>query len=125
VLDAVRDVITKAATATGKLTVDGADVPWAKRKSLRLFWSEPVPIGDFTYKPLVMKIRGAAQTGNQLPVLASIDGIPVLDLRYIVADYLRKTSKIDESNSRQILASATAATSEMLSQFDFESDDDE
>jgi hypothetical protein len=125
VLDAVRDVITKAATATGKLTVDGADVPWAKRKSLRLFWSEPVPIGDFTYKPLVMKIRGAAQTGNQLPVLASIDGIPVLDLRYVVADYLRKTSKIDESGSRQILASATAATSEMLSQFDFESDDNE
>lgn len=125
VLDAVRGVITKAAAESGKLTVEGADVPSAKHKSLRLFWADPVPIGVFTYKPLVMKIRGAAQTGSQLPVLASIDGIPVLDLRYVVADYLRKTSKIDEWGSRQILASATAATSEMLSQFDFESDDND
>jgi hypothetical protein len=125
VLDAVRDVLTNAATGTGKLTVDSADVPPAKHKSLRLFWAEPVPIGEFTYKPLVMKIRGAAQTGNQLPVLGSVDGIPVVDLRYVVADYLRKTAKIDESGSRQLLASATAATSQMLSQFDFESDDND
>ena len=125
VLDAVRDAITKAAAESGKLTVDGTDVPSAKHKSVRLFWAEPAPIGDFTYRPLVMKIRGAAQTGSQLPVLASIDGMPVLDLRYVVADYLRKTSKIDEWGSRRILASATAATSEMLSQFDFESDNND
>jgi hypothetical protein len=81
-------------------------------------------IGNFTYTPLVMKIRGAAQTGSQLPVLSSIDGIPVLDLRYLVADYRKKTSKIDEQGSRRILASATAAVSEMLSRFDFESDDE-
>jgi len=47
----------------------------------------------------------------------------VLDLRYLVADCLRKTSKIDERGSRRVLASATAAVSEMLSRFDFDSDD--
>ena len=62
--------------------------------------------------------------GSQLPVLSSIDGIPVLDLRYLVADYRKKTSKIDEQGSRRTLASATAAASEMLSRFDFESDDE-
>ncbi len=67
--------VTKAAAESGKLTVDGTDVPSAKHKSVRLFWAEPAPIGDFTYRPLVMKIRGAAQTGSQLPVLASIDGM--------------------------------------------------
>jgi len=93
------------------------------KQSLLLYWKEKEPIGDFTYAPLVMKIRVAEQKGNQLPVLASIDGIPVLDLRYLVADYLRKTSKIDERGSRRVLASATAAVSEMLSRFDFDSDD--
>lgn len=125
VLDVVRDVLTNAATATGKLTVDSSDVAPAKHKSLRLFWAEPVPIGEFTYKALVMKIRVAPQTGDQLPVLGSVNGIPVVDLRYVVADYLRKTAKIDESGSRRLLASATVATSEMLSRFDFDSDDND
>ena len=56
-------------------------------------------------------------------MLASIDGLPVLDLRYLVADYRKKTSKIDEQGSRRTLASATAAASELVSRFDFESDD--
>jgi len=82
-----------------------------------------VKIGSFDYAPLVMKVRVAEQTGNQLPVLSSVEGIPVLDPRYLVADYLRKTSKIDENGSRRVLAAATAAVSEMLSRFDLESDD--
>jgi hypothetical protein len=121
-LSTVREAFTKAAMGAGKLRV--GDVPDPKKRSLTFYWREKVIIGKFTYPPLVMKIRGAAQTGRQLPVLSSIDGVPVLDLRYLVADYRKKTSKIDERGSREILASATAAASEMLSRFDFESDDE-
>jgi hypothetical protein len=120
-LNAVREEFTKAATGTGKLRV--GDIADKKNRSLVLYWHEKVKIGKFTYAPLVMKIRGAAQTGAQLPVLASIEGLPVLDLRYLVADYRKKTSKIDERGSRRTLDSATAVVSEMLSRFDFESDD--
>lgn len=118
VLGAVREDINNAAKDTQRLTVTEGD-----KQSLLLYWSEKVPIGNFTYAPLVMKVRVAAQNGDQLPVLSSIDGIPVLDPRYLVADYLKKTSKIDEHGSRRVLASATAAVSEMLSRFDFDSDD--
>ena len=120
-LNAVRETFTKAATVAGKLRV--GDDPDQKNRSLVLYWREKVTIGKFTYAPLVMKIRGASQTGAELPVLASIDGLPVLDLRYLVADYRKKTSKIDEQGSRRTLASATAAASELVSRFDFESDD--
>jgi hypothetical protein len=121
VMDSVRDEIKKAAQATGKLTV--VDVSEGEKQSLLLFWSQKVTIGNFNYAPLVMKLRVAAQRGKQLPVLASIDGIPVLDPRYLVADYMKKTSKIDERGGRRVLASATAAVSEMISKFDFDSDD--
>jgi len=118
VLNAVRDTVTNAARDTHKLTVIEGD-----KQSLLLFWSEKVKIGNFTYAPLVMKVRVASQKGNQLPVLTFIDGLPVLDLRYLVADYLKKTSKTDEQGSRRVLASATAGVSAMLSRFDFDSDD--
>ena len=121
-MNAVRETFTKAATVARKLRV--GDVPDPKNRSLVLYWREKVTIGNFTYAPLVMKIRGAAQMGAELPVLASIDGLPVLDLRYLVADYRKKTSKIDEQGSRRTLASATAAVSELVSRFDFESDDE-
>ena len=124
VLKAVRGVIVEAAEKTGKLQV--ADVPDARNRSLVLKWHQEVRIGTLTYAPLVMKIRGAAQPKrtSELPVLASIDGLPVLDLRYIAADYLKKTAKIDELRSRETLKSAVAAVSEMMSRFDFDSDDD-
>lgn len=121
VMDSVRDTIRSAAEATNKFTV--SEVAEGEKQALLLYWKDKATIGGFTYSPLVMKIRVAEQKGSQLPVLASIDGIPVLDLRYLVADYLRKTSKIDERGSRRTLASATAALSEMLSKFDFDSDD--
>ena len=120
---AVRALIAKAAADSGKLTL--VDVPDAKKRSMMLFWHQKLSIGPFTYAPLVMKIRGAAQAGNQLAVLTSIDGIPVLDLRYLVADSLKKTSKVDEQGSRRVLAAATAAVSEMLSRFDFDADSDD
>ena len=124
VLSAVRDDIVKAAEKTGNLQV--ADVPDAKKRSLVLNWRQKVAIGTFSYAPLVMKIRGAAQPkpASQLPVLASIDGLPVLDLRLLAADYLKKSAKIDERGSRETLKSAAAAVSEMMSRFDFDSDDD-
>jgi len=120
VMGAVAKTITDAATATNKLTVAAGE-----KQSLLIYWTQKVTIGTFTYAPLVMKVRVAEQTGNLLPVLSSIDGLPVLDLRYVAADYLRKTSKIDEPGSRRVLASATAAVSEMLSTFEFDSDDGE
>ena len=120
-MDAVRSDIRKAVEATGKLTVQ--DVSEGSKQSLLFFWSEKVTIGNFNYAPLVVKVRVAEQKGKQLPVLSSIDGIPVLDPRYLVADYMKKTSKIDERGARRTLASATAAVSEMMSKFDFDSDD--
>ena len=120
VMGAVAKTITDAATATSKLTVTTGE-----KQALLIYWNQKVTIGAFTYAPLVMKVRVAEQTGTLLPVLSSIDGLPVLDLRYVAADYLRKTSKIDEPGARRILASATTAVSEMLSTFDFDSDDGE
>jgi hypothetical protein len=121
VMDAVREDIKKAALDTQKLTV--TEVNDGDKRSLLLFWSEKASIGKFAYAPLVMKIRVAEQKGTQLPVLSSINGIPVLDPRYLVSDYLKKTSKTDERGARLVLASATAAISEMLARFDFDSDD--
>ncbi|MDM0116133.1 hypothetical protein QTI66_28590 [Variovorax sp. J22R133] len=121
VMNAVRDDIRKAAQATKKLRV--AEVSEPDKQNLLIYWNEKVQIGNLSYAPLVMKVRVAEQKGAQLPVLASIEAMPVLDPRYLVADYLKKTSKIDERGARQVLASATAAVSEMLSKFDIESDD--
>ena len=121
VMNAVREDIRGAAEATKKLRV--VEVAEADKQNLLIYWSEKVSIGKLTYAPLVMKVRVAEQKGQQLPVLSSIEAMPVLDPRYLVADYLKKTSKIDERGARQVLASATAAVSEMLSKFDIESDD--
>lgn len=121
VMNAVRADVQRAAEATRKLTV--VDVSEGDKQSLLIYWNERVSIGSFTYAPLIMKVRVAEQKGKQLPVLSSIEAMPVLDPRYLVADYLKKTSKIDERGARRVLASATAAVSEMLSKFDFDSDD--
>jgi hypothetical protein len=121
VMNAVREDIRNAALATKKLRV--VEVSEPDKQNLLIYWNEKVSIGNLTYAPLVMKVRVAEQKGQQLPVLSSIEAIPVLDPRYLVADYLKKTSKIDERGARQVLASATAAVSEMLSKFDIESDD--
>lgn len=122
VMMAVRDTITKTATSS-PYNLKVAEVGDGAKKSLLLYWGSPVMIGNYPYTPLVMKVRLAEQNGTQLPVLASIDGLPVLDLRYLAADYLKKTSKIDEVGARRVLASATAAVSGMLSTFHFDSDD--
>jgi hypothetical protein len=129
VMQKVRGTICDIAR-TYKLQV-GENLPDPKVRSLVLFWGQQVQIGEeasensFKYAPLVMKVRGARQPGKQLPVLASINGLPTLDLRYVAADYLRKSSKIDERGARLTLASATAAVSEMLSRFEIRSDEDE
>jgi hypothetical protein len=123
VLGVARAALAATPVARGRVTV--AEVNAGAKHSLLLYWSEPVEIGDFRYRPLVMKIRVAEQKGEQLPVLAAVEGLPLLDLRYIVADYRRKTSKIDEQGSRRVLAAAAAAAAEMLSQFEFDSDEDD
>lgn len=121
VMNAVRQDIRHAAESTGKLRV--VDASEGDKQSLLIYWTEKVSIGALTYAPLVMKVRVAEQKGAQLPVLSSIESMPVLDPRYLVADYLKKTSKVDERGARRVLAEATAAVSEMLSRFDFDSDD--
>jgi hypothetical protein len=120
VLNQVRDPVEKLAREAQALKLEVVE---ADNQSLLLRWTENVMIGEFKYKPLVIKIRVAEQTGKQLPVLASIDGLPLLDLRYLVTDYRKKTSKIDEQGARRVLASATTGTSLMLSRFDFDSDE--
>ena len=120
VLNEIRGPVEKLAREAQALKLEVVE---ADNQSLLLRWTENVTIGKFQYKPLVIKIRVAEQTGDQLPVLASINGLPVLDLRYLVADYRKKTSKIDEQGARRVLASATAGTSLMLSRFDFDSDE--
>jgi hypothetical protein len=52
-----------------------------------------------------------------------LNGLPVLDLRYVAADYLKKTSKLDERGARTILQVATTSVAELLSNFDFSSDE--
>jgi hypothetical protein len=80
VMNAVRDEIRRAAEATGKLRV--VDASEGDKQSLLIYWTEKVTIGDFTYAPLVMKMRVAEQKGAQLPVLSSIEAMPALDPRY-------------------------------------------
>ncbi|XZG68811.1 hypothetical protein ACTSKR_09095 [Chitinibacteraceae bacterium HSL-7] len=95
------------------------------KESLLIHWDKQIQIGEFAYRPLVMKIRIARQRGDRLPVLSSIQGMPVVDLRYLVSDYRNRTSRIDELGARRVLVSATGAISELLSRFDFDSDDQE
>jgi hypothetical protein len=122
VMNAVRETIKQAATS-GPYNFKVTDPSDGDKQSLLFYWNSPVLIDRYKYAPLVMKIRVARQSGDQLPVLASIDGLPVLDLRYLAADYFKKTSKIDERGARRVLASASMAVSEMLSTFQFDSDD--
>jgi len=90
-----------------------------KQRTLSFRWSEGVKFDDgLAYRPLVLKVRAAAQVGAALPVLASIRGLPVLDMRFLANDYLRKSAKIDESGMRRILGSASQAIVEMMSSFD-------
>src|SRR5262249_29491036 len=55
VMTAVRDTIKKA--ATGKYKLKATDVTEGNKQSLLLYWGSPVPIGKYTYAPLVMKVR--------------------------------------------------------------------
>lgn len=121
VLSAVRGALPKVSVGKQQLTV--SMVEESGKHALLLHWSEEMTIGALSYRPLVMKIRVAEQKGAQLPVLSSLEGLPVLDLRYVAADYLAKTAKIDEYGSRKVLSSATRAVAELLSKFDFASDE--
>ena len=111
VLSAVRDDIVKAAEKTGNLQV--ADVPDAKKRSLVLNWRQKVAIGTFTYVPLVMKIRGAAQAkpASQLPVKTRRSAASRFSTCACSRRLSEKSAKIDERGSRETLKSAAAAVS--------------
>jgi hypothetical protein len=84
--------------------------------SLLLYWRNPVTLGEFTYKPLVIKV--SVQEQKVLPQLAFIKGLPVLDLRFLATEYRRRAAEIDEPGVRAVLKSSTTAVSEILSCFD-------
>lgn len=121
VLAPVREALQKLVKSEPRLSM--VDASEEGRASLLVYWNQDVTLGAFTYRPLVMKIRVAEQKGAQLPVLSALNGLPVLDLRYVAADYLRKTAKIDERGARGILQAATTGVAELLSNFDFSSDE--
>jgi hypothetical protein len=118
---AVHDVVAKVVADISELElVSLGEDQDPKRRSLALRWTNLVSFDEgLRYQPLMVKIRAAVQTGQSLPVLASIRGIPTLDLRHLATDYLHKSAKVDESGARRVLASATASILEMMSQFEF------
>jgi hypothetical protein len=128
VLAVVRGKITEVVQETPELEEIGLDpvVADPKSRSLAFRWKKPIRFGKGgqDYHPLVLKVRAAQQRSETLPVLASIGGIPVLDLRYLVDDYLRKAAKIEEDGARQDLASATSAVLDLMTQFDFTASED-
>ncbi|WP_426702017.1 hypothetical protein ACPPVV_03105 [Rhodanobacter sp. Col0626] len=92
------------------------------RGSFNFFCNEPAekPLG---YSPLLLKIRLACQDGNVLPPRSWIDGVPVTDLRYQIADYARRAAKIDELSVRHALNRARRAGVLMATQLEIVSDE--
>jgi len=121
VLAPVREAVQKLVQREPRLRL--VDASEEGKPSLLVYWNQDVALGAFTYRPLVMKLRVAEQRGAQLPVLSALNGLPVLDLRYVAADYLKKTSKLDERGARTVLQAATTSVAELLSNFDFSSDE--
>ena len=87
--------------------------------SLLLYWRNEVSLGEFSYKPLVMKLSvQKVQNEKSLPQLSFIKGLPVLDLRYLTTEYRRRSAEIEEFGFRKVLNAATASVAEILSRFD-------
>lgn len=82
-----------------------------------LRWKTNVTIGEFSYKPTVFKF--AVQVGkSKWPRLAFIWGLPVLSLRDLVFEYRHKCAETEEFGTRLMLRKATAAISEMLTNYE-------
>jgi hypothetical protein len=127
VIARVRDIVREVVSTMQELEpidLDGTEDP--RNRAVAVRWKTPIPFRDGgpTYHPLVLKVRAAEQRGDALPILASIRNIPVLDLRYLVDDYIRKTSKVHEHGARRVLGMATSAVLDMMSQFDFTAAED-
>lgn len=90
------------------------------RSSFNFFFEDSRPLG---YRPLCIKIRLVKQDRNQLPPLTAIEGVPVTDLRYQIADYARRAAKVDELGVRQMLNQARRATTIMATQLEVASDE--
>jgi hypothetical protein len=131
VMGKVRDAVLEVVAASGRLEpIPLGPSQDPKQRTVSFRWNEDVKFDDgLAYRPLVLKLRAAAQVGTALPVLASIRGLPVLDMRFLANDYLRKSAKIDETGMRKILGGASQAIVEMMSSFDvstvMESDPDD
>lgn len=120
VLDTVRATVLKVIDEAKQLEpvpLEATDDP--KGRTLSFRWNTPVGFGaGVSYQPLVFKIRAAAQVGEVLPVLSSIRGLPVLDMRFLADDYLRKSAKTHELGMGKVLREASQAIVEMMSHFD-------
>lgn len=90
-----------------------------RRRSLALRWREAVTFDDGTrYRPVILKLRSTTCRDRTMPVLSSIRGLPVLDMRFLAEDYLRKAAKTDENGMRRIISGSQSALVEMMSSFD-------
>lgn len=78
------------------------------------------PLG---YEPLFLKVRLARQEAHLLPPVSTVLGVPVVDLRYQIADYARRAAKVDELGVRQMLNMARRASLIMATQLEIVSDE--
>lgn len=131
VLQVVQDVSAMERDApVGLEPVGLGPAEQGRGRTLAFRWSTPIPFSAenlpsgsgprYEYNPLMFKVRAAAQTGDAgaLPVLASLNDLPVLDLRYLADDYLRKSAKTHEVGMQAILQKASQAVVNLMAQFE-------
>ncbi|MFV8752750.1 hypothetical protein ACNOYE_19550 [Nannocystaceae bacterium ST9] len=68
------------------------------------------------YRPLVLRLT--TEIGDRAPITTTIDQLPVLSLRDLLADYTREAGEVDEFSAQAGLRSTLAAIREMLTSFD-------
>ena len=78
------------------------------------------PLG---YAPLFLKVRMARQEAQVLPPVSAVSGLPLVDLRYQIADCARRAAKIDELGVRQMLNMARRASINMATHLEVVSDE--
>ncbi|KQV49454.1 hypothetical protein ASC95_17820 [Pelomonas sp. Root1217] len=92
-----------------------------KSDAFNLFFVQPG--SQLTYEPLCLKIRLVRQGSNAMPPLTWIEGVPVTDLRYQIADYTRRAAKVEELVVKQALNKARRASLLMATQLEIASDE--
>ncbi|NES06243.1 MAG: hypothetical protein F6K22_27580 [Okeania sp. SIO2F4] len=81
-----------------------------------LFWHQQETLGNFHYRPLVVKILVEK---NFWPKVAFVRGFPVLSLRDLIREYNRKAANAGEWGRIQKLKDTSEILRGMLTQFDY------